>query len=90
MKRSRKIVLEPGKINAAVSAFMLDFLSHKKMHLLFGTALAISLLCFFYDSDQTIITTLQNTIHSDSAASDKSSFRKEVKVGNYEFVIFVK
>ena len=90
MKRSRKIVLVLGKINAVMSALMLYPVSHKKIHLLFGTALAISLVFFFANNDRTIIKSLQNVIPSDSVASGKSSFRREVKVGNHEFVIFVK
>ena len=90
MKRSRKIVLVLGKINAAMAALIRYSVSHKNIHLLFGTALAISLIFFFVHNDQATITNLQNTIHSDSFTSDKNTFRKEVKVGNHEFVIFVK
>jgi len=90
MKRSRKIVLVLSKINAAMTALMRYSVSHKKMHLLFGTALAISLLFVFDNNDRTIFKSLKNVIASDSVASDKSTFRREVKVGNHEFVIFVK
>ena len=88
MKRYRKIVLALGKINAAMSALMRYSVSHKKMHLLFGVALAISLVYCFDNNGKTIIPGLQNAIHSDSVAS--GTFRKEVKVGNHEFVIFLK
>lgn len=78
MKQSSKTVLA------------LYFVSHKKMHLLFGSALAISLACCFANNGRTIIPGLENIILNDSVASVKSTFRKEVKVGNHEFVFFVK
>jgi len=88
MKQSRKIGLVLGKINAAMAELMIYSMSHKKMHLLFGTVLAISIICCFDNNRRTIIPTLQNAIHSDSVAS--GTFRKEVRVGNHEFVIFLK
>ena len=90
MKRSRKIVLVLSKINAVMAALTRCSLGHKRMHLLFGTALAISLIFFFDNNDRTIIKSLKNVIASDSVASHKSTFRREVKVGTHEFVIFVK
>ncbi|HEV8511962.1 MAG TPA: hypothetical protein VGQ59_01730 [Cyclobacteriaceae bacterium] len=90
MTQFRKIVLVLGKINTMMAVLALYFASHKKMHLLFGIALAISLAYRFDDNDRAIIPHLQNTIQSDSLASYKSTFRKEVKVGNHEFVFFVK
>jgi hypothetical protein len=71
-----------------MSALMRYSVSHKKMHLLFGTALAISLVYCFDNNDRTIIPGLQKAVHRDSLAT--STFRKEVKVGNHEFVIFLK
>lgn len=88
MKPSRKIALVLGKINAMISMIALYFANHKKMHLLFGTALAISLACRFNNNDHTIIPRLQNAVPGDSVTS--GSFRKEVKLGNHEFIIFVK
>jgi hypothetical protein len=89
MKRSRKNILGLNKINAAMSALMLYSVNHKKMHLLFGTALAISLVCCF-DNTETIFPIVRNAIQSDSVTSHKNAFRREVKMGNHEFVIFVK
>ena len=88
MKQRRKIVLVLGKMNAVITVLIRWAGNHKKIHLLFGTALAISLVCCF-ENTETTIPSLRNTIHSDST-SNKSAFRKEVKVGNHEFVIFVK
>ena len=88
MKRPRKIAVMTTRINATMSALAVYFAGHKKMHLLFGTALAISLACCLDNNGRTIIPSLQNAIPTDSLASN--TFKTEVKVGNHEFVIFVK
>jgi hypothetical protein len=89
MKRSRKIALALGKINTATFVSMRNVVSHKKMHLLFGIALAISLICWF-DGTETIFPIVRNTTQSDSVTSHKNAFLKKVKMGNHEFVIFLK
>jgi len=90
MKPSKKNVLPLGKIKAAMSVLMRYAASAKQMQLLFGTALAISLVCGFQNNERRIIHDLQNAIHSDSVASPKNTFKKEVKLGSHEFVIVVK
>lgn len=60
MKPPRKIVLMASKINTMMSMLVLYFANHKKMHLIFGTALAITLACCFDNNGRKIIPQLKN------------------------------